>query len=898
MDDPVAAVAEAALDRALDFGRRWGRGHLLLAAHAAFPPLLTPDLLYAIWRAFAEPTTPWTAVSDVLLSGLCREVSVELYALDPPVREALLDYLAHDRAAGPDRLTALAGFLRAYARDQHHAADPDVRALAEAQDWTGLVYLDPHEAARTLATAFATRDPADTARLARLTELVELLRVPLAAVAPDLLPYARGLTAATLGDWPAAATAFAMLTPANGQITVAGVVLAVPQAVVAPLLDSPQVKMIPKVTKRGATSASWTARQQAELQSGLYGAFRRYADLVKVAEALGQNLSEITGTNDRRQAIAELVSWAARKGRLTELLKAAEKADTSENPNLVTLSIEVAVLSGEKQPSSKDHLKLNLSHTEMGELHGALLSAFRSYSDLERLVFFRLGVNLSSVVPESDLRDMIFSLIGWAEAQGRSQDLIRAAAAENPDNPALQAFIRQVAPELLPQAINTATAALASEPNAPTTVLLAYTPADAKAVDRLAWMLQARGLQVQRIVHQYPDLPIDEDQIVGAIQHGGNALLIYLSQAALADEMLWRVVAQAANERRVTDPTFPIIPVLQDIGPAALGENDQLRALRQLVGTSAQELVQMQTSDDRNLRLLVTQALAWKVLALGLAHRLARDPEPTSSLYLGLGTYERRSYSPTLHLYLDWFPAFSTEAGLPRFPPKDRWAEDLLPALSDVAKVITRQTHIQNIEIWLRAQLPAAIAAGYTFAPKAIGNRRVLWHQPGLEPNTDTIWTYSDQAVSLTEAHQLILTASPADRFNSDSSVILELPITRDEVTADVQKWLTHTSSMPSWHIRGVPQQGTGRASIQSGAQAATWVRQIGEQVRALWGTGTAGAVHLFVASPVAFAALLGQELYDREAGGHPIHLYAEVTDRTQGYQRVCTLGGHDNHSY
>ena len=49
MDDSVAVLAEAALDRALDFGRRWGRGHLLLAAHAlaarAITPVVSADLV-------------------------------------------------------------------------------------------------------------------------------------------------------------------------------------------------------------------------------------------------------------------------------------------------------------------------------------------------------------------------------------------------------------------------------------------------------------------------------------------------------------------------------------------------------------------------------------------------------------------------------------------------------------------------------------------------------------------------------------------------------------------------------------------------------------------------------------------------------------------------------------
>jgi len=63
--------------------------------------------------------------------------------------------------------------------------------------------------------------------------------------------------------------------------------------------------------------------------------------LANIANALGRNLSEITGTNNRRQAIADLVGWAAREGRLTELLTAAEAQNSSGSFILTALASQI-----------------------------------------------------------------------------------------------------------------------------------------------------------------------------------------------------------------------------------------------------------------------------------------------------------------------------------------------------------------------------------------------------------------------------------------------------------------------------------------------------------------------------------------------------------------------------
>jgi tetratricopeptide (TPR) repeat protein len=81
---------------------------------------------------------------------------------------------------------------------------------------------------------------------------------------------------------------------------------------------------------------------------------------------------------------------------------------------------------------------MRLSGQQAKQLERALMSAFPSIDDLARVVRFGLDKNLSEISESGSLKDTVFQLIQWAEAQGRVKDLIEAAYAENPGNPELQ----------------------------------------------------------------------------------------------------------------------------------------------------------------------------------------------------------------------------------------------------------------------------------------------------------------------------------------------------------------------------------------------------------------------------------------------------------------------------
>ena len=74
------------------FEESFGKATLYFAWHAAFPAVLTPDLLYRMWVNFQLDSlgrpleVPWVAVADLLLSDLVHTVGHEIYEMDGAVR--------------------------------------------------------------------------------------------------------------------------------------------------------------------------------------------------------------------------------------------------------------------------------------------------------------------------------------------------------------------------------------------------------------------------------------------------------------------------------------------------------------------------------------------------------------------------------------------------------------------------------------------------------------------------------------------------------------------------------------------------------------------------------------------------------------------------------------------
>ncbi|MEH2371699.1 ABC transporter substrate-binding protein [Nostoc sp.] len=220
------------------FEKRFGKAYLYLAYHAAFPLALTPDILYRLWANFQQDIhgevlgIPWVAVADLLLSSLCDEVGHELYEMDLAVRNVLLKLLQEDEKFGQQRINELSDFLLEYVRQRLQNDDPDIKDLAQAQQWTALAYTQPWKAARELALAFSKLDFNNKAELIRIVSLTEIFAQPLAEFDP-LLSYARGMGKLARGNLEAATVQFGKILEGGNKIRVAGVDLPIPEKIKA-----------------------------------------------------------------------------------------------------------------------------------------------------------------------------------------------------------------------------------------------------------------------------------------------------------------------------------------------------------------------------------------------------------------------------------------------------------------------------------------------------------------------------------------------------------------------------------------------------------------------------------------------------------------------------------------
>lgn len=219
-----------AVDRIVGFAKQFDEAHLNLACHAAFPLVLTPDLLYQIWAHFV-PEAPWTAVARVLLSRLYRQVGYEMYEMDIAVRNLLLRELKEQ--FGQERLEELAAFLMDYVAQRLTEDDPDIQDLREAQEWTALAYIKPDEVARELALALSEKvKQEDMAEVLRLASLVENFAEPLVEAGFEpLLIYVRGIESFVRSDSQNAIVRFNNLSKQGHLVQVAGVSLPIPKQI-------------------------------------------------------------------------------------------------------------------------------------------------------------------------------------------------------------------------------------------------------------------------------------------------------------------------------------------------------------------------------------------------------------------------------------------------------------------------------------------------------------------------------------------------------------------------------------------------------------------------------------------------------------------------------------------
>ena len=141
-----------------DFHTRFGDAHYAFACYAAFPISLSPQLLYKIrdyfpFRPDLQSRLPfsWEAVSDLLLSPLCKHVRRERYEMLPEVRKVLLNELQEDQMMGKSLIRQLSNFLKEEILTLQNSTNPNDRIWAQNQLWSIEVYEQPEKVLEEMA---------------------------------------------------------------------------------------------------------------------------------------------------------------------------------------------------------------------------------------------------------------------------------------------------------------------------------------------------------------------------------------------------------------------------------------------------------------------------------------------------------------------------------------------------------------------------------------------------------------------------------------------------------------------------------------------------------------------------------------------------------------------------
>ncbi|EAZ90088.1 formylglycine-generating enzyme family protein [Crocosphaera chwakensis] len=151
-----------------------GQSYFNLACYAAFPLVLTPDLLYQIWAIFCVKDTPWIAVAHILLSPLCQEMGYETYEMELETRNQLL------RVLNEQQLTEMGQFMLQYLEKRLVGTDPHTQNIKERQKITALTYTKPSLAAKELAQKLSQGIKSENIREAfRWTTFLKTLARPL-----------------------------------------------------------------------------------------------------------------------------------------------------------------------------------------------------------------------------------------------------------------------------------------------------------------------------------------------------------------------------------------------------------------------------------------------------------------------------------------------------------------------------------------------------------------------------------------------------------------------------------------------------------------------------------------------------------------------------------------------
>jgi len=375
---------------------------------------------------------------------------------------------------------------------------------------------------------------------------------------------------------------------------------------------------------------------------------------------------------------------------------------------------------------------------------------------------------------------------------------------------------------------------------APLRVALLADPDGQRALAPLRDALALRGL----VALPNPDQP---GLTPAATLVGAAAAVLYLSpdrleEGDLEDDMLALKVALAAQ------PELPTLTLLDGVSTRAARRAGIDGPLLQ-----GAEPYQAETA----------LALAGRLLRNSVARHQAQILTGSAAT-VGLFSFDPTGPGAGASLCLDWRPLFGNN----RYPSEDEWRTQLMPALADLRQTLGA-AGVSAITLHIAARLSAALAFGHRFrsvagVSLALPQKEGIWHTRPYDP-------------ALAPLIPELIELDPAG-----TELSVELPITQDRVTSDVDAWIA--SQRPPLQRRVIlrPPGGSGMAIDDETAHAiACQVRRV-----ILEHQQPVHTTHLFAAIPAGLAAMIGWHLNTCE----PVQCYE--LERNATLRPACLLEG------
>jgi formylglycine-generating enzyme required for sulfatase activity len=177
LDPQIARQREIAERQVALFTERYGEMRLDFACHAAFPQMLTTELVYLLRQLLHEQhgmELHWSAAPELLLSNLCDTAGYDLYGMSVGIRRVLLEKLVAKH--GRKRLDELAQWMGEYIKYRLEQDFPSrARVFGDPSEWTVLACLKDDEIAQTIKEQLRqllaeTEHPYDRFQLSALVE--------------------------------------------------------------------------------------------------------------------------------------------------------------------------------------------------------------------------------------------------------------------------------------------------------------------------------------------------------------------------------------------------------------------------------------------------------------------------------------------------------------------------------------------------------------------------------------------------------------------------------------------------------------------------------------------------------------------------------------------------------